>query len=153
MQRRRKTTDLENEMAVKEDNAAHMPVRYGRIGAWLKYCHPDWITVEAKVTECRSSTMSGSQLACDPKYFRLAVSGYAVSFTYVVNGKTFEGMYFRDKPFHKGQVISVRCNPRHPERNDTLESSWGWTTVYTTVFCIAMVLVLLYSAWSNVVGH
>jgi hypothetical protein len=81
-----------------------------------------WREAEAEVVECIPTRFH-------PSYRTGAaplVGGYVVTFNYEVDGKRHEGTTISPDPVELHSKVTVRYNPRHPERNNSFDSETEW---------------------------
>lgn len=102
--------------------------------------HRGWVDVEAEVSCCR---LIRNYIAT-PRDAWKPLGGYVVGFTYEVNGKGYEGILDSPDRLKVGDKFTIRCDPRHPEKNNTFDSETHWTYTYTKIFRIAMILLMLF---------
>jgi hypothetical protein len=91
-----------------------------------------WIEVEASVDECGSSSYR-YYLTNSRNAERLPYGGYSVSFTYVVDGKTYKGITTSPDEMQREDKFHIRCNPKHPEENNTFYAETNWVVTYSYV--------------------
>jgi hypothetical protein len=107
--------------------------------SWL--FHRDWAEVEAEVSDC--IPIRHDPLERPTRYSGVTIGGYVVDFTYIVEGKTYEGVSHSPVEVQKYDKFAIRYCPKHPEENDTFNSETNWTATYTKYFAIILVLILL----------
>jgi hypothetical protein len=100
--------------------------------------HRGWVDVEAEVSDC---TLIRNYIAT-PRDAWKPLGGYVVGFTYEMNGKSYEGILDSPDKVEAGDKFTIRCNPRHPEKNNTFDSETHWTYTYTKIFSIVMILLM-----------
>ena len=89
----------------------------------MRFMHWGWIRAEAQVRECTpisyspSYTFYGAQV--QPQYSHL------VTFTYVVNGKTYHGKTRTMDVYWENDKIVIVYNPKHPEKNYGFQGGGG----------------------------
>jgi hypothetical protein len=109
-----------------------------------RFFHRHWIEVDAVVQECTlirkfSTPRYGDNL---PTPY---LGAYLVSFTYEVNGITYEGIANSLEEVQKEDRFAIFCNPLHPEQNNTFLSETKWAVVYTRIFDSVVVALILYA--------
>ena len=119
---------------------------FGHSFGWVR--KRGWIEVEAEVLECSRPPKSFyyRNLTVDET---LLPGSYVVSFQYSVNGKTYQGILGCQDEVQKGDKFPIKCNPRNPEENNTIDSQSNWTVEYTKFldgFLILLFLALF--AWN-----
>lgn len=103
--------------------------------------HRNWPEVAAVVSDCKAhSTGARADLAAGyrPGY-------YGVIFTYVVDGRTYDGGLISGVAVQKGDTFPLRYDPRNPSHNSA-DPLPNWTRVYDVAFC-ALISALLAWAW------
>jgi hypothetical protein len=103
--------------------------------------HRGWKKIEAQVRDCTLVPPSTYPSRYDGWN---RIGGYAVSFTYVVNGKAYPGMLNSPVEVQAHDRFLIRYNPRHPEENNSLGSENSWVTLYTTLASAVLVLLMLF---------
>jgi hypothetical protein len=99
-----------------------------------------WVDVEAEVSYC---TLIRNYIAT-PRDAWKPLGGYVVGFTYEVDGNSYEGILDSPDKVKVGEKFTIRCDPRHPEKNNTFDPETHWTYTYTKIFTIAMILLMLF---------
>jgi hypothetical protein len=104
--------------------------------------HPHhWLETQAEVTDCtfvrQSYQIDGAGMDTD-------LAHYAVGFTYVVNGTTYEGDLSSPVEVQPHDTFAIRYNPDHPEENNSPDSEFDrpWFKDYT--YLVAAVLLGLF---------
>ena len=103
--------------------------------------HRGWKKIEAQVRDCTLVPPSTYPIEVDS--WR-QIGGYAVSFTYEVDGKTYSGMFNSPVKVQEQDQFVIRYNPRHPEENNSLGSENSWVTLYTKLASIVLGLLMLF---------
>lgn len=110
-----------------------------------------WVDVEAEVQDCSAIRHGGARvtrMGIEP-----GISGYIVSFSYEVNGKTYDGSTLSKDEVQKGDKFVIRCDPQHPEENNTFDSETNWMTALQMVLMSGLVLLfVIYYLWDRL-GH
>jgi hypothetical protein len=92
--------------------------RASRKDAVGRFTQKGWIETEAEVTSCT---------AHERRYYvnksaAPSLSGWAVGFAYVVNGKSYDGVLISKEEVQKRGKFMIRYNPECPAENNTLET-------------------------------
>jgi hypothetical protein len=98
-----------------------------------------WIEVEAEVQEC--ITPAANSLI-DSAYYdgsELLAGENLVTFIYSVEGKTYTGILSSRDEVQKGDKFPIKCNPRNPEENNSIDSQSNWTVEYTAVLAVFLI--------------
>lgn len=106
--------------------------------------HRGWVDVEAEVVECTTPGFRASHPYQNDTEGPFGVLPYIVVFRYTVNGKSYEGILNSPDEVEKGDKFTIRCDPSHPEKNNTFDSETHWTYTYTKVFSVVMILLMLF---------
>jgi hypothetical protein len=104
--------------------------------------HRDWVETQAEVHDC-TAVRSHFTTSPDTSVAR-GLAPYVVGFTYVVEGKSYEGILNSPDEVQEGDRFAIRYDPRHPEKNNTFDSETNWTVTYTKIIGVLMALALLY---------
>lgn len=112
--------------------------------------HRGWVTVKAQVSS-RSLIKRGY-------YSRYSsggggLGGYAVGFTYRVEGKSYEGSFLSPDKVEPCDLFDIRYNPRHPEQNNGFESETAWAGLASKLTTTVVALFLLFLLVSNLFTH
>jgi hypothetical protein len=104
--------------------------------------HRGWAETEAEVRSCkllhyRTYAMLPSKSGSMP------LSGYAVTFTYRVNGKTYDGITISPDEVQERDGFKIRYNPLHPEENNTLDSEISWIDGFMKYYDVLLILAVL----------
>lgn len=99
--------------------------------------HRNWIDVEVMVQDCTALRpwYGGSRGEAVAHLW-----GYAVNFTYTVDGRTIEGMTVSPDKMETGDRFVLRCNPIRPEQNNSFDSETSWAPAVSWVINIGLVL-------------
>jgi hypothetical protein len=112
--------------------------------SWL--LHRGWTTVKAEVSDysiikrgyySRYSSGGGG------------LGGYAVGFTYRVEGKSYEGCHISPDKVESGERFDIRYNTQHPEQNNGFESETAWAGLASKLTTTVVALFLLFLLVSN----
>lgn len=128
--------------------------RPDRIGEKLKDLESSlfrrgWMEVEAEVCECIQLGWKAWTNIPDYGFPNPVLNRYIVSFTYTVNGKTYEGITNSPDELLEHDKFKIRYNPSHPEENNTFDSATNWTVRYTKYLDFFLAVLLL----SFLIGH
>jgi hypothetical protein len=104
--------------------------------------HRNWMETQAEVRDC-TAVHSHFTTSPDTSVAR-GLAAYVVGFTYVVDGKSYEGILNSPDEVREGDTFVIRCDPRQPEKNNTFDSETNWTVTYTKIFSILLALIMLY---------
>jgi|ERR1700722_10331717 hypothetical protein len=83
----------------------------------------EWVCTQATITACKQ-TILGRESMSSESYIP---PEYTVTFTYDVNGRTFDGNYRANSPQKPGHAFDILYDPEHPHRNtgsDVLQNPW-----------------------------
>ena len=83
----------------------------------------DWIRTKAIIIACKQRLLGGENLSGEG----YLPPEYIVTFSYSVDGQTFEGSYRTNSPQECGHEFEVLYDPKHPSRNtgaDVLNKRW-----------------------------
>jgi hypothetical protein len=111
--------------------------------------HRGWVEGDAEVIAC--STPVSWRFTATPLQGGGPIRAlpYVVTFRYVVKGKSYQGIINSKEKVKRGDLFTIRYNPRHPENNNTMDSETNWTYTYTTIFSVVMLLLMtLVFIWS-----
>ena len=97
--------------------------------------HRNWIEVEADVQDCKAIKPWYPSRDATPHLW-----GYAVNFTYRIDGRTFDGVTVSRDKLGKGDRFFLRCNPTHPEKNNSFDSETSWVPAVSWVINIGFLL-------------
>jgi hypothetical protein len=89
--------------------------------ALKRHVESDWSPTEARVTACEQT---GQESFSDEGY---TPPEYRVSFSYVADGRMFEGSYLASFPQERGHTFEILYDPEAPTRNtgsDMLVNPW-----------------------------
>lgn len=108
-----------------------------------------WMEVEAEVCECILPHWKTLTNLPEDGFPYPLLNGYVVSFTYTVNGTTYEGVANSPDELLKHDKFKIRYNSSHPEENNTFDSASNWAVSYTKYldFFLAVLLLLF------LIGH
>jgi hypothetical protein len=129
--------DVDAGILLREDSGKARTL-FTNLGSGL--FHRGWVDVEAEVSECRLIR----NYITRPRDAWKPMGGYVIGFTYDVNGKRYQGILDSPDEVVVGDKFILRCDPRHPEKNNTSDSETHWTYTYTKIFSIAMILLMLF---------
>ena len=73
------------------------------------------------------------------------LSGWSVTFKYVVHGKTYDGVLVSREEVEVSGKFAIRYNPENPVENNTLESELGWFDGFAVAVYDAVLILLLAS--------
>jgi hypothetical protein len=73
----------------------------------------------------------------------MPIGGYAVTFTYAVNGKTYDGIAISPDKFEENDTFVIRYNPDHPEENNSFESEFSWIDGFMSYYAAFLFLAFL----------
>ncbi|MGD0631459.1 MAG: DUF3592 domain-containing protein [Terracidiphilus sp.] len=104
--------------------------------------HPGWVEGDADVIACSTPVSWRSTSTPLEGGGPIRVLPYVVTFRYTVKGKSYEGIINSPDKVQRGDTFTIRYDPRHPEKNNTLDSETNWTYTYTTVFSVVMLLLM-----------
>ena len=95
------------------------------------------MSTQAVITACKQ-TLVGRESWSNEGYLP---AEYTVTFSYAVNGRTFEGNYRANSPQECGHAFEILYDPEHPGKNtgsDVLQNPWmrivAWGLAGITVF-------------------
>jgi hypothetical protein len=83
----------------------------------------DWIGTKAIIIACKQRLLGRENLSSEG----YLPPEYIVTFSYSVDGQTFEGTYRTNSPQGCGHEFEVLYDPKHPSRNtgsDVLNKRW-----------------------------
>jgi hypothetical protein len=83
----------------------------------------EWISTRATITACRQSLLERENFSSEG----YIPGEYIVTFSYVVNGRTFEGKYRASTPQECGHTFEILYDPARPNKNtgsDALQNPW-----------------------------
>jgi hypothetical protein len=104
-----------------------------------------WIEVEAEVQDCTAIRTSHSARSTQPRW-----GGYTVAFNYKIDGETYDGVTNTLDEVQPGDRFLIRCNPQHPQENNTFDSETNWVTALSGILWTAIVLAFLaYYVWDR----
>jgi len=114
---------------------------FGSSFRWIAKC--GWIQVEAEVQECLKPTRTSIHKA--PYYLepQLLAGENLIAFTYSVEGKTYTGILSSKDEVQKGDKFPIRCNPRNPAENNSMDSKTNWTVSYTKILDVVLIALFL----------
>lgn len=87
-----------------------------------RFTQRGWLEAEAEVTSC----IAVPQRHYYSRFGTTNLSGWAVGFTYVVNGKPYDGILVSRDKIEKHERFAIRYNPDQPAENDSLETKLDW---------------------------
>lgn len=124
--------------------------RAQRFGDWRRdligrISQRGWVEAEAEVTACKPVRNRYRAVSRAPGG---VMTGYAVTFTYAVNGKSYDGIVVCPDQVEKQDKFVIRYNPSHPEENNTFDSESdvlfpGLMKVYDVLLVLALVVLLV----------
>jgi hypothetical protein len=100
-----------------------------------------WSETEAEV--CTRTVIRTRRYQMTSKSGMTPIGGYAVTFKYVVDGKTFDGVAISPDEVQKHDRFVIRYNPRRPEENNSFDSATSWTEGLQKYYFIFLLLVVL----------
>jgi len=110
-----------------------------------------WIEIEAEVQEC-TALRYGNYLGRSGIH-RGPWGNFLITFTYEVNGRTFDGTTVSPDEVQKGDTFAIRCNPNRPEENNTFDSETNWVSAANWIVMSGIVLAFVtYYAWERLGG-
>jgi len=117
------------------------PIRMGAVSPSLltRLFHRGWVETEAEVCQCRPLRRSYDV----SRFASPRLGGYSVTFTYKVNGKSYDGILLSPVEVQEHDKFAIRYNPRQPEINNTFESEAGWVPYLNYVANGALLLIML----------
>jgi hypothetical protein len=77
--------------------------------------------------------------------------GYAVRFSYSVDGRVHKGLTKSSFEVREKDPFPIRYNPRHPEENNTLDSANSRATLLVKFLTPALVFLMLFMFMMSVV--
>jgi hypothetical protein len=111
-----------------------------------------WLEADAEITECISAESSEyiatrSIRLPRPSTYQLGgpiPSGYVVTFTYKVDGESYEGTTISPDGAELHGKMTIRYNPRNPAQNNSFDSETAWMkSVSNAEGILALCLLLL----------
>jgi hypothetical protein len=124
--------------------------RTERLEAWLAeltshLTHHGWQTTDAEVLECRRVRMPRSYanpvLASGPQPI---LRGYVVTFSYAVDGRTYNGVLNSPVEVEPHDTFDLRYNPAQPDENNSLGSEGGLASTYAFMGAALVILMLVF---------
>lgn len=105
--------------------------------------------VEAEVQECIKPT---ARPFYDPPYYdeaQLLGGENLIIFAYSVGDETYTGMLSSKDEVQKGDKFPIKCNPRNPEKNNSIDSQFTWTVEYTVALSVFLIVLFAgYFMWT-----
>jgi len=89
-----------------------------------RFTQRGWLETEAEVTSCKAVPARYSGYSWPSR--GSCLSGWAVGFTYVVNGRSFDGILMARDEVERHKKFTIRYNPARPDENDTLATKLDW---------------------------
>jgi len=102
-----------------------------------------WPDAEAEVVTCKAIRIADPYLAYRDAAPRLG--GWGITFNYIVNGKTYAGVFNSRDEVPAGEKFSIRFNPQQPEQNNTIDSELGWLNDTVVRAYDVLLIVLLFA--------
>jgi hypothetical protein len=132
-----------------------------RQSRWARLCAPlseffsqlshfHWPEAKAEVIDCTPvqplSVGRSRFLPYGPSQFDgwETVGGYAVTFCYSVDGRSYKGLTKSSFEVQKHDMFPIRYNPRNPEENNTLDSTNSRATLVTKLLTLLLALLILF---------
>lgn len=106
-----------------------------------RFTQRGWLQAEAEVTSCKPARRRYyfSRYSIPPR-----LDGWAVAFTYVVEGKTYDGLLLSKEEVEKHSRFMIRYNPHCPVENNTLETKLDLIDGFVIgAYDVFLVLILL----------
>jgi len=112
---------------------------------WIGWLfHRGWVEVEAEVRDCTPIHKGPFSTLSLYKSATATFGGYVVGFTYVVQGKEYEGITNSTVEVQKHDKFAIRYNLKHPEENNTFDSETNWVVTYTKYFTVILFLFMVF---------
>ena len=105
-----------------------------------KFTHRGWTNADAQVRSCKLIHPSNRLQQRDGS---MPIGGYAVTFTYAVNGKTYDGIAISPDKVEENDTFVIRYNPDHPEENNSFESEFRWIDGFMSYYAAFLFLAFL----------
>ena len=103
-----------------------------------------WAETEAEITDC---TFARQSYEIDGAGMDTDLAHYVVTFTYSVNGTTYNGVLSSPVQVEPHDKFLLRYNPDKPEENNSIESELDrpWFNIYLYLVGALVLGVMLYS--------
>ncbi|MFZ0745872.1 MAG: hypothetical protein WAM85_15795 [Terracidiphilus sp.] len=105
-----------------------------------RFMQKGWLETEA---EAICSRPIGHKYKYISRNAQPTLSGWAVNFTYDVDGKSFDGIAISRAKMNIHNKFIIRYNPAHPEENNTLATKLDWIDGFVTGAYDLFLVVLL----------
>ncbi len=111
-----------------------------------------WLETEAEVTGC---TFARQSYEIDGAGMDTDLAHYVVSFTYNVDGASYNGVLSSPVQVEPGDQFALRYNPTDPKENNSLESELDrpWYKEYALLFGAIVVGLMLYGLVRQYILH
>lgn len=126
-------------------NALAHRFRDWRRDALGRFTQRGWLQTEAEVTSCKPAR----RRYYFSRYPAPRLDGWAVAFSYVVDGKTYDGLLLSKEEVKEHGRFIIRYNPHCPVENNTLETKLdlidgfviGAYDIFLVLFLLSLVVV------------